>query len=165
MKKQDFLSKLKKANKLTIVEPSEEICSSYLEKSSNCLISAKILFKNELYENSVSEAYYAMYNSLTALLFRTGIKCENHAGSIILLRKAFERADLSNIISKAKKERIDKQYYVVSKNDFEVTGKIADHMVKTTEDFLIQIKLFIGKMGSLDIVRFRENFTKFFKGL
>ena len=73
MKKQNFLSELKRTGKLRIVEPSEEICSSYLEKSNNCLISAKILLKNKLYENSVSEAYYAMYNSLTALLFRTGI--------------------------------------------------------------------------------------------
>jgi hypothetical protein len=43
-----------------------------------------------------------MYNSLTALLFRVGIKCENHAGSILLLKKLFKRIDLFNAISFAK---------------------------------------------------------------
>jgi uncharacterized protein (UPF0332 family) len=45
-----------------------------------------------------------MYNSLTALLFRVGIKCENHAGSILLLKKLFKRIDLFNAISFAKEE-------------------------------------------------------------
>ncbi len=89
MKKSNFLSKLKREGKLELIKPSEEICSAYLEKADNCLKSARILLKNELYENSVSMSYYVMYNSLTALLYKTGIKCENHAGSIILFKKLF----------------------------------------------------------------------------
>jgi uncharacterized protein (UPF0332 family) len=104
MKKPDFLSKLKKDGKLESVEPSEEICSSYLKKADDCLKSAKILLKNDLYENSVSMTYYAMYNSLTALLFKIGIKCENHSGSIIIFRRLFEKEDLYKTISFAKRE-------------------------------------------------------------
>src|SRR3989338_649708 len=105
MIKPSSLDKLKKEGKLELVEPSEEICKSYIEKSDNCLKSAKLLLQHSLYENSVSMSYYAMYNALTALLFKTGIKCENHAGSIILLKKLFGRMDLFKIISFAKKER------------------------------------------------------------
>ena len=115
MKKPDFLVKLRKEGRLELVERSEEICASYLEKAENCLKSARIPFQNDLYENSISMSYYAMYNSLTALLFKIGVKCENHAGSILLLRFLFNRPDLSNVISRAKKERIDKQYYVSSR--------------------------------------------------
>lgn len=165
MKKPGFLSKLKKSNKLGAVEPSREICSSYLGKADNCLLSAKILLKNRLYENSVSEAYYAMYNSLTALLFRTGIKCENHAGSIILLKMIFRRADLSRAISEAKKERIDKQYYVASEKDFEITKEIAEEMAKVAEDFLVEMKLFMDGMNSSDAGRFRNEFIKMFRRL
>ena len=165
MKRPGLLNKLKGAKRLEIAEPSEEICTSYLEKANNCLLSAKILLQNNLYENSISEAYYSMYNSLTALLFRTGIKCENHAGSILLLRKVFRRNDLSRAISKAKKERIDKQYYVDSKKDFILTKEIAQEMVKTAEGFLIEMKLFINSMNSSDISRFRESFIELFKGL
>lgn len=39
----EFLSKLKKAEKLELVEPSEYICSSYSEKSDDCFKSAKLL--------------------------------------------------------------------------------------------------------------------------
>jgi uncharacterized protein (UPF0332 family) len=114
MRKQSFLNKLKKEGKLGLVEPSEEICSSYLGKADNCLKSAKVLYQNDLYENSISMSYYAMYDSLTALLFRVGVKCENHAGSILLLKRLFNRIDLFKTMSFAKNERIDKQYYVTS---------------------------------------------------
>lgn len=42
----DFLNELKDDDKLELVEPSLEICSSYLEKSDNCMKSAKLLFQN-----------------------------------------------------------------------------------------------------------------------
>ena len=91
MKKPSFLSKLKKERKLELAEPSEEICKSYIQKADNCLKSAKLLLEHDLYENSVSMSYYTMYNSLIALLFKIGIKCENHAGSIILFKNLFGR--------------------------------------------------------------------------
>jgi len=117
MIKSTFLIKLKEEGKLELVEPSKEICDSYIEKANNSLKSAKLLLKNALYENSVSMSYYTMYNSLTALLFRCGIKCENHSGSILILKKLFKRHDLFKIISWAKKERIDKQYYLTTEKN------------------------------------------------
>ena len=94
--------------KLLLVEPSNEISGSYLGKADNCLRSAQILLDSDLYENSVSMSYYAMYNSLTALLFKVGVKCENHAGSIIVFRELFGRNDLYRKIFFAKKERIER---------------------------------------------------------
>lgn len=108
MSEAGFLSKLRKEGKLKLVEPSEEVKKSYLEKAKNSLRSAKILNENDLFENSISMSYYAMYNSLSALLYRIGIKCENHAGSIILLKVLFHQNELYELISSAKKERIDR---------------------------------------------------------
>ena len=68
MKELNFLKKLKRKRVIELVESSEEMKSSYLIKSENCLKSAKILFQSQLYENSTSEAYYCMYNSLLLLL-------------------------------------------------------------------------------------------------
>ena len=82
-----FLKKLKKKRLIELVESSEEMKASYLIKAENCLKSAKILFQSQLYENSTSESYYCMYNSLLALLFKIGIKSENHSASIILFDK------------------------------------------------------------------------------
>lgn len=158
MEKQDFLSELKEEGKLELVDRSEEICRSYIEKAENCLKSARLLFDHGLYENSVSMSYYAMYNSLTALLFKCGIKCENHSGSILLLRKIFSETELFKIISFAKKERIDKQYYVTSDKNFVLTKESAIDMVKKAEDFLLRMKLVIAEMRNEQIEEAREKF-------
>lgn len=152
------MSKLKDEGKLKLAEPSEEICESYLEKADNSLKSARILLQNDLYENSVSMSYYTMYNSLSALLFRVGIKCENHSASIILFKKLFGRMDLFNVISSAKKERIDKQYYV----DFFSTREATQDLLKKAEDFLIEIKLIIKNIKNEDIQLLRNEFNKLF---
>ena len=137
MKRADFLTKLKKEGKLNLVEPSEEIKQSYLEKSESNLVSAKILLENNRLEESVTLAYYSMYHSLVALLFKSGIKSENHTASIILLKEIFE-IDNSEI-SFAKKERVDKQYYV----DFEITKKQVEDSIKKAEIFNSQMFDFI----------------------
>ncbi|HDD70907.1 MAG TPA: HEPN domain-containing protein [Candidatus Woesearchaeota archaeon] len=153
--KNRFLNKLKEEGKLELVEPSENICNSYTTKSSDCLKSAKLLLQNNLFENSISMSYYAMYNILLALLFRTGIKCENHSGSIILLRTIFERADLYNLIANAKKERIDKQYYISTEKDA-ITKEIADELLNQAEDFVLETRVIIKKLGEDSINKFRE---------
>lgn len=152
-----FLNKLKKEKKLELVEPSEDVCNSYSDKSANCLKSAKLLLQNNLYENSVGQSYYAMYNQLTALLFRAGIKCENHAGSILLLKLLFNKDELFNLISDAKKERIDKQYYVTTEKD-DITKEIADELLKNAEDFVLKMKVVIKNLSNDDIDKVRETF-------
>jgi uncharacterized protein (UPF0332 family) len=156
MIRQDFLSKLKDEGKLQLVEPSEDICSSYLKKADDCLKSARILLQNDLHENSVPMSYYAMYNSLTALLFKIGIKCENHSGAIIIFRKLFGRSDLYKMISSGKKERIDKQYYV----DLTLAEKSAQDLFKKAENYLVEIKLIIQKLKNEEIKTLRVRFSR-----
>ncbi|MBI5398955.1 HEPN domain-containing protein [Candidatus Woesearchaeota archaeon] len=152
-----FLNKLKKEEKLELIEPSEDICNSYSEKSVNCLKSAKLLLQNNLYENSIGMSYYAMYNLLLALLFRVGIKCENHGGSILLLKLLFGENDLYKLISEAKKERIDKQYYVTTEKD-EITKEIADELLNNAEDSVLRLKLVIKNLNNDAIDELRGKF-------
>ena len=149
---------MKGEGKLELVEPSEEICKSYIEKADNCLKSAKLLLQHSLHENSVSMSYYAMYDSLTALLFKVGIKCGNHAGSIVLFKKLFGRVDLFKAISFAKEERIDKQYYVTSEKNFVLTKESAEDMVTKAEDFLVKMKLVITELKNEQTEKLREKF-------
>jgi len=152
-----FLIKLKKEERLELVEPSENICDSYLEKSNNCLKSAKILLKNNLYENSISMSYYAMYNILLALLFKTGIKCENHSGSIILLKLLYDENYLYDLISEAKKERIDKQYYVATEKN-EITKEVASELLINAENFVLKMKVIIKNLNKISIDDLRVKF-------
>jgi uncharacterized protein (UPF0332 family) len=151
-----FLIKLKKEEKLELIEPSEEICESYTEKSANCLKSAKLLLTNNLFENSIGMAYYAMYNLLIGLLFRAGIKCENHSGSILLLKVIFNQNGLFKTISDAKKERIDSQYYVTAD---EITKESTLELVGISEDFILKMTLFIKNLNNEDIEKARKELT------
>ena len=148
----NFLNKLKKEGKLEFVEPSEEMKQSYTLKSESNLISAKILLERNRFEESVGLAYYSMYHLLTALLFKVGIKSENHSASIILLKGLFGQ-DNKDIFS-AKKERIDKQYYV----DFVITREDAEDIIRTAESFNSKISDFISKLNNDDVRKYREEF-------
>lgn len=152
MKKISFLIKLKNEGKLEIVEPSEEITGSYLQKSESHFEAAKILLEKEKLEESVSMAYYGMYHSLLALLFKCGIKCENHAASILLLKELFNENNLAEEISFGKKERIDKQYYT----DFELTKLDCDDMMKKAENFIIESKNIIRQLNEEKISQLRH---------
>jgi uncharacterized protein (UPF0332 family) len=154
MKSVDFLKTLKIEGKLSLVEPSDIISKSYVEKAESNLESAKILHENNKLEESVSLAYYSMYHLLTSLLFKVGIKCENHTGSIIILKEIFN-VDNKYILS-AKKERVDKQYYV----DFHITKEEVGEMIKEAEKFNKKIYDLIEKLQSKNIKEYLEKYTK-----
>lgn len=152
MKRMNFLAKLYKEKKLQIVESSEELKKSYINKSESNLASAKILLENDRLEESIALTYYSMYHLLTALLFKTGIKCENHAAAIILLKKVFD-IDNSDIAS-AKKERVDKQYYI----NFNITENEVIEAIKKAEESNSNLFNFISKLEIIKINEYRDKF-------
>lgn len=157
MKKQSFFNKLQKEGKLQIVEPSEDIKKAYLKKSESHLISAKLLLENNKLEESVSMTYYSMYYTTLALFYKTGIKCENHSAAIILLKKIFKIDNQE--ISDAKKERIDKQYYV----DFHVVKDEVKELIQKAEEFNSKILDFTEKMNNEKIEEFRKRMKNLLK--
>jgi uncharacterized protein (UPF0332 family) len=136
----NFLSKLNAEGKLQLTEPSDDIKTAYLKKSESYLGSAKLLIQNNKVEESVSMAYYSMYYTLLALLFKVGIKCENHTAAILLLKELFNQDNSK--IEFAKKERIDKQYYV----DFTLGIQDATQLITLTEEFNAEIYDTISKI-------------------
>ena len=160
MKEPTFLKKLKRKGIIELVESSEEMKSSYLIKAENCLKSAKILCQSQLFENSTSEAYYCMYNSLLSLLFKIGIKSENHSASIILFDRLFGNKELVKIISWAKGERIDKQYYVETQQIVKVTKESCNEMILKAEDFLVKMKLLISEVNNEKINSAKSSFVE-----
>ena len=83
MRKIQFLSRIYSGGKLKLVDPSPEIKDAYLQRADESLSSAKLLLDVGNLKDAVALAYYSMYHTLLALLFRTGIKCENHTAAII----------------------------------------------------------------------------------
>ncbi len=152
MKKINFLIRLKEEGKLSLIGLSDEIKESYVRKSASSLKSAKILLENEQIEDAVPMAYYSMYNMLTALLYKAGIKCENHSASIIILKELFSIGN-SEILS-AKTERVDKQYYV----DFEITKEEVGNLIKSAEQFNSMLYDFIDKLTAKQALEYKKEF-------
>lgn len=156
MRKTIFLTKLAREQKLQAVEPSEEIKQAYLQRSNESLSSAKALIKIGNLKDSVALAYYSMYHCLTAALFQIGIKCENHTGSIMLLKEVFQ-VDNKTIL-KAKSERVDKQYYV----DFEVNLQEAEQSIRTAENFIADLTDLIATMSEKQISDYNKTARSMF---
>ncbi len=153
MKRLNFLANLRRKEVLELVEPSEEIKQSYIEKSASNIDSAKILLKNNKLEESVALSYYSMYHFVTALFYKAGIKSENHNATIKMLNDIFGIDNKE--ISFAKKERLDKQYYV----NFKITKEEVAEAIKKAEIFNAFMNDFISKLSNESVKKARENFN------
>jgi len=156
MKRISFLIKLHKEGKLLEVEPSDEIKRAYLQRSNESLSSSKALLRIGNLKDSVALAYYSMYHCLLAALYRIGIKCENHAASIILLKEVFGMDNAG--ISKAKSERVDKQYYV----DFEVNQEEASKSIRIAEEFIAEMNDMIATLNEESISGYNKKAAALF---
>ena len=96
---------------LRIVEPNRRLSKSYLEQAKASLLRAE----KDLNDNDVLWAtvalYYAEYYALYSFLQRIGVKCENHACSILAVSFLLGE-DKTRTISEHKGKRIDAQYYM-----------------------------------------------------
>lgn len=145
-----FVKKLKREEKIKITEPSQEICSAYLEKSEKSLISAKTLTNIGHYDDAVALTYYSMYYCSLALLYKTGIKSENHSATIILLKEFFKINNEK--IQEAKKERVDKQYYT----DVKATKKDVKQGIVIAEEFNTEIREKLATMKQTETQKIQE---------
>lgn len=147
-----FIKKLIKQEKIKIAVPSDNVCTSYLDKSEKSLLSSKTLLKIQNFDDATALTYYSMYYSVLALLYKIGIKSENHAGTLILLKELF---NIDNkIISDAKKERVDKQYYV----EFEATEKDVKEGIHIAEEFTSIIREKINKISLSESKKIKKTF-------
>lgn len=149
MRRAVFLRKLKSEGKLLVVEPSAEVSNAYIIKSESHLKAAKLLFEHDFLEESVSIAYYSIYHMLTSLLLMVGIRCENHTGSILLLKTVFSMSNKA--VLQAKKERIDKQYHI----EIPITKEEVKDFLRTAGGFRRTMYDFISRLNSERIEKYR----------
>ncbi len=88
-----------------------------------------------------------------------GIKCENHAAAITLLKCVFG-IDNSGI-SKAKSDRVDKRYYV----DFTINSEETVESIAVAGDFIANLADFLARITEEDVKKFREATVKSIRAL
>ena len=159
MKSSDFLNKLKKEGKLELVEGSEQMSLSYEKKGAECREVANLAYNNGYFESAITQSYYSMYNHVQSLFFKCGIKCENHSASALLLKDFFNQSELHLIFSKAKEERIDKQYYIAPSQNNPATKESAKEMIGISMKFNPQITAFKNNLKLEEIKKIRDKIS------
>jgi uncharacterized protein (UPF0332 family) len=151
------LRKLSRKGALQPVNPSPEIRDVYLKKSGSRLEAARHLLSIDKFEEATEMAYYSMFHSVMALFFACGIKCENHTVAGWLLADVF---GLDNtVFESAKKERLDKEYYVPAapvRPDVEA-------LIRTAESFNAVLLDKIERLTQKDIENYRNRFKNLFE--
>lgn len=156
MERIGFLRKLKKRKLISLVKPSENLEKAHLELSEKFFLSAELLLKNNFLESATSDFYYSMYHLLLALLFKCGIKSENHNASIYFLDYLFGRKDLCEVILSAKRERIDKQYYPKTK----IAKNEVEGLMERAKFFNLEIRKLMDSISQEDIKELRGKFMQ-----
>lgn len=142
---------------IELIEQNQNLSQEYFEKAENALRAVKALEGNE--EWQISSAYYAMYFSLYAILMRIGIKCEIHACTIEIMKRAltkyFSNEDIE-LLQKSLTARINSQYYT----DRDVKEEQRITMVENASKFHLKCKEIVIILTSKEILAIREFIAK-----
>lgn len=73
---------LSKGERLRKIQPNIKLSKEHIEKAKHNLLAADYNIKGGFSDWAVSQAYYAMYHSLLAVLYRWGYESRNHECTI-----------------------------------------------------------------------------------
>lgn len=112
------------------------------------LEASKVLFNNELYADSVSRAYYAMFFAARALLSTKKIYPKTHRGVLAqigleFITKGYLDKFSAKVLSTAMEDREEADYGIISKIIKEESKKImkdAERFIKNIEKAIEKIK-------------------------
>jgi len=116
--------------------------SEFLETAEEKLKVAEMLFENEAYSDSISRAYYGMYNAARGLLFLKDSKPKTHAGVSYELGKLYRdelSAELTREFSRIQNLRLEADYEPSKKFSKEET----EGVIELVEEFVKKARTII----------------------
>ena len=81
-----------------------------------------------------------------------------------MLSRLFGLDELGRILANAKKERIDKQYYVMETQSIQVTKESAEKMISVSENFINSLRIYSDKLNTSSVQVIRKKFHKKMQG-
>lgn len=139
---------------LRIVEPNERLSKSYLQQAKSSLLRSEKDLNDKDFLWATVTLYYAEYYALYSFLQRIGIKCENHACSI-LATTLLLGDDKTKIINEHKVKRIDAQYYIKVDQEIKIRA-----MLQEAKIFVSNFDELVSKINENEIKRYRETISK-----
>jgi len=114
-----------------------EVIKMMLKKGRKKLKSARINFENELYDDTVSRAYYAVFHTISAVLMTKKITCSSHKETIGSFNKEFVK---TGIFPKSFTKIIHKLFNERQTGDYDIGGyieaDIAEEDLKQVEEII-----------------------------
>ena len=122
----------------------KELANYRLQDSKDKLSSARILFENGKYKDSISRSYYAMFTAARALLATKDLDSAKHSGVISLFNQHFVKEEvvdleLGRLLAEAKDMREESDYgdfIIVSKEESKERLKSAERFIEIIEKVL-----------------------------
>jgi uncharacterized protein (UPF0332 family) len=90
--------------------PNKDVVLIRIRKAKGRLKASKVLLEKELYEDSISRSYYAIFYSVKAILATRDIATKTHSGAKTMFGKEFLKTgivpkELGKILDDAKRSR------------------------------------------------------------
>jgi uncharacterized protein (UPF0332 family) len=142
---------VKQAKGIKLIEPNMNLCQAYIKKAIDSL---DVIQTSQSRDWKIIAAYYAIYDSLYALLMQIGIKCEIHSCTLTVvesfLRKHFTPEDIL-FVQSAFFARIDAQYYV----DKSISNEKLSAILENTPKFCVKCQQILFPQNERDAIRFQ----------
>ena len=135
---------------LAMAEPNERLAKSYLEEAKASLERAEKNFADGDLLWTTVVIYYAEYYALYSFLQRIGVKCENHACSILATTFLLGE-EKTKTINKHKGKRIDAQYYMRIDKEAEIKT-----MLQQAKMFVAEFDEMVSNISQNEINSYRE---------
>jgi len=139
---------------LKIVEPNDRLSKSYLEQAKSSLLRAEKDLNDKDFLWATVAIYYAEYYALYSFLQKIGIKCENHACSI-LATTILLGDDKTKTINQHKDKRIDAQYYMKVDQETKIRA-----MIQEAKIFVSNFDETNSKLTESEVKNYRETIFK-----
>ena len=131
-------------------ENKKDNIKNELERASNALQAANLLYDNGFLNDAVSRLYYFLLHNIRALLLSKGLEAKSHEGALRVFGLHFVKEEIfmprdSHIFSRLMKYREEADYnpsYTFTKEDF-------IEFKKEAEDLSSKIKAYLNKINCL----------------
>jgi uncharacterized protein (UPF0332 family) len=123
---------------------------AYLNKAHNCLEESQELFSKNYFEGSCNRAYYAVFDSIRALLETQQIDAKSHSGCHSKFREFFIK---TNIFPKSLNEILTTLFDLRQGSDyelyFEISHQDAENALLSAKYFVNTIEIYLKTEGYL----------------
>ena len=133
---------------MSLDETTADLLKYRMQNSKEKLSSAKILFENGKFKDSISRSYYAMFTAARALLATKHLDSSKHTGVVSLFNQHFVKEgivtnELGRILMKGKDLRQDGDY----KDFIETSMEEAQEQYNDAEKFIKEIEGTLNRLG------------------